>query len=80
VPAPSPSVFSRKEAAWADEVALPICGVKGDRSLTIDHVMPRSKGTVGLKHDRTPEQARMPLLRRPREPRGIPWIPIIMHA
>ena len=57
-------------------------------SLTIDHVMPRSKGGRDswqnlvtaclkcntLKGDRTPEQAEMPLLRRPYRPSFIMYL------
>ena len=67
-----------------------VCQYCGDRhtkpELTIDHVVPRSRGGRDTwenlvlacvacnmrKRDMTPEEARMPLLRRPAAPRWLP--------
>jgi 5-methylcytosine-specific restriction endonuclease McrA len=79
--------FSRRHVFQRDGYACQYCGeVCAPRDLTFDHVFPRSRGgETGWsnivtscracnqrKGDRTPEEARMTLLRRPVAPRWLP--------
>jgi 5-methylcytosine-specific restriction endonuclease McrA len=65
------------------------------REATVDHIVPRSAGGTsswenliascspcnGRKRDRTPAQAKMPLLRKPpREPKFIPFVLVRRHT
>ena len=75
---------NRKNVFWRDNHQCQYCGnfFKFD-NLTMDHVVPKSKGGAkswenivtscsgcnSKKRDRTPKEARMPLLRRPHSPR-----------
>lgn len=66
-----------------DEYSCQYCGRKGN--LTIDHVIPKSRGGPeswenlvaachpcnSKKGNRTPDEAKMPLLRKPRRPSHI---------
>lgn len=75
---------SRQALFRRDRQACQYCGRKGG-DLTVDHVMPKSRGGEdswenlvaaclrcnNRKGDRTPEEARMPLLKAPRAPRSI---------
>lgn len=75
---------SRQALFRRDRQVCQYCGRKGG-DLTVDHVMPRSRGGEdswenlvaaclrcnNRKGDRTPEEARMPLLKAPRAPRSI---------
>ena len=76
--------LSRRTVLARDHYACQYCGVQpGKAGLTIDHVLPRSRGgethweNVATacgpcnrrKGNRTPGEARMPLLRGPRRPR-----------
>ena len=75
---------SRQALFRRDKHICQYCSRKGGE-LTVDHVMPRSRGGEdswenlvaaclscnNRKGDRTPEEARMPLLRAPRAPRSI---------
>jgi 5-methylcytosine-specific restriction endonuclease McrA len=83
--------FSRKNIFVRDKHQCQYCGARPPKNeLSIDHVVPRSRG--GLDHwdnlvlackacncrkgDRTPEEARMHLLRKPRAPQ---WLPRLGH-
>jgi 5-methylcytosine-specific restriction endonuclease McrA len=71
---------NRREVLRRDRHSCQYCG--STRNLTLDHVIPRSKGGKhswdnvvtacercnSKKGDRTPEQAAMPLLRQPKAP------------
>lgn len=86
---------SRKGVFARDEGACQYCGAD-DVPLTLDHVVPRSRGgdsgwnnlvtccvpCNNKKGDRTPDEAGMALLRRPRRPKYTPYIsfPKFMHA
>ena len=87
VPA-STVTFSRRNIFKRDRYTCQYCGTQpGSEELTIDHVTPRSQGGVSSwqncvlacvecnkrKANRTPEQARMPLRRKPVRPS---WKPI----
>ncbi len=74
--------FNRKNVFRRDDHRCQYCGERAN-DLTLDHVIPRSKGGPttwenvvaccrrcnAKKRDRTPEQARMVLATRPRAPR-----------
>lgn len=79
--------FSRRNLFTRDKHQCQYCGKTTQRNeLTIDHVMPRSRGGEDTwenlvaacmrcnvrKGNRTPEEAKMPLLSRPRVPKGLP--------
>lgn len=76
-------VFSRRNLFKRDRYTCMYCGAQpGPESLTIDHVLPKSKGGVSSwencalacvgcnkrKADRTPEKAGMRLRREPKKP------------
>jgi 5-methylcytosine-specific restriction endonuclease McrA len=76
--------LSRRTVLARDQYTCQYCGAQpGKANLTVDHVVPRSKGgdtrwenvTTACgpcnrrKGNRTPEEARMPLQRQPRRPR-----------
>ncbi len=85
---PKRVALTKKNVLLRDDYKCGYCGMQGDRTMTVDHVVPKAAGGKsnwenlisacadcnGRKRDRTPEQARMPLLRKPREPRSIPFI------
>jgi 5-methylcytosine-specific restriction endonuclease McrA len=76
--------LSRRTVLARDQYTCQYCGAKpGRANLTIDHIVPRSRGGETLwenvvtacgpcnrrKGDRTPQEAKMPLKRQPRRPR-----------
>lgn len=80
--------FSRSNVYRRDDYQCQYCGVSSRSAvLTFDHVMPRSRGggtswenivtscetCNRRKGDRTPQEARMPLLSKPKEPRWWPF-------
>jgi 5-methylcytosine-specific restriction endonuclease McrA len=80
--------FSRRNIFKRDRFTCQYCGIQpGKEELTIDHVLPRSQGGTSnwencvlacvdcnsRKADLTPEQARMPLLKKPVRP---DWRPL----
>jgi len=86
-----PIQFSRNNLYLRDDYTCQYCGETfGPSQLTFDHVFPRSRGGekswVNIvtacqdcnrrKRNRTPEEANMPLLSTPREPR---WTPFTMN-
>jgi len=90
VPMRTPS-FSRRNLMRRDRHQCQYCGVKpGIHELSIDHVMPRSRGGRSTwencvlacrrcnrkKRNRTPPQAGMNLLREPRVPRWSPFVEV----
>jgi 5-methylcytosine-specific restriction endonuclease McrA len=82
--------LTKKNVLLRDDYVCAYCTSRGGSDMTVDHVVPRSRGGASIwenlvascstcnarKGNRTPEEARMPLRRRPREPRAIPWIVI----
>lgn len=81
--------LTKRNVLLRDDHRCQYCGVKGiARELTVDHVHPKSRGgrstwenlatacvrCNGRKSNRTPDEARMTLLRRPKQPRFIPWL------
>ncbi|TAM59097.1 HNH endonuclease [bacterium] len=82
--------LTKKNVLLRDDYTCQYCGVRGERLMTVDHVLPRSKGGPSTwenlvaacvrcnnrKNNRTPDDANMQLKRRPKQPRYIPWIRI----
>lgn len=83
--------FTRQNVFARDKNTCQYCGKKFDRKeLNIDHVVPRHQGgkttwtnvvcsCVPCNHhksNRTPEQARMHLIRKPKKPRWRPFIEV----
>ncbi len=83
--------FSRNNVFERDEHTCQYCRRRFDRKeLNIDHVVPRHRGGATTwenvvcsclpcnrsKGNRTPEEARMPLLRHPRRPRWRPFVEV----
>jgi 5-methylcytosine-specific restriction endonuclease McrA len=86
--------FSRANLFRRDEFTCQFCGFVakhlGAEALTIDHVLPRSRGggttwencvaacepCNSRKADRTPQEAGMPLRQRPRKPRWQPTLKV----
>ena len=83
-------VFSRRNIFKRDRYTCVYCGVQpGSENLTIDHVVPRSRGGISSwentvlacvacnkrKANRTPEEAKMKLRRKPSRPR---WSPALV--
>ena len=76
---------NRKNVAWRDNNTCQYCGKKFKfKEITMDHVIPKSRGGEkvwmnivaackkcnNLKNDRTPEEAKMPLIKEPYVPEG----------
>jgi len=85
--------FSRVNVYTRDGFACQYCGARmATEELTFDHVVPRAAGgrttwenivtccvpCNRAKANRTPEQARMPLRRRPAKPRYLPTVTVRM--
>lgn len=83
--------FSRRNLMRRDRHQCQYCGIKpGTHELSIDHVMPRSRGGRSTwencvlacrrcnrkKRNRTPHQAGMLLLHEPRAPRWSPFVEV----
>ena len=83
--------MTKKNILLRDDHTCQYCGRSGD---TIDHVIPKSRGGNGTwencvcacsvcntrKNSRTPQEANMHLVRKPRKPTFIPWILIKRDA
>lgn len=87
--------FSRAHVLICDEHRCQYCGeVKPAHQLTYDHVLPRSRGGATSwenivaacrpcnfnKADRTPSEAGMPLLARPKKPKWLPPLRTVVAA
>jgi 5-methylcytosine-specific restriction endonuclease McrA len=82
--------LTKKNILLRDDHTCQYCGAKGERLMTVDHVVPRSKGGPSTwdnlvcacmrcnnrKNNRLPEHANMSLRKKPRTPKYIPWIQI----
>jgi len=80
-------VLSRKNIMRRDEFRCQYCG-STDGQLTLDHVVPKRRGggdtwenlvaacirCNNVKGDRTPEQAKMPLLKQPKKPHYVQFL------
>jgi len=83
--------MTKKNVLLRDEHTCQYCGRLGD---TIDHVLPRSRGGASSwencvcacslcntrKNSRTPDEANMTLVRKPKRPAYIPWIMVKRDA
>jgi 5-methylcytosine-specific restriction endonuclease McrA len=86
--------LTKKNVLLRDDYTCQYCGRKGEGQMTVDHVTPRSQGGPSTwenlacaciicnnrKNNRTPHDANMSLLRKPRTPKYIPWIQIKRHT
>lgn len=84
--------LSRHSILARDHYTCQYCGVRG-RELTIDHVIPRWVGGGHVwnnlvaccrkcnlkKGDKTPQQASMKLIRRPRRPNFVPYLSLPVY-
>ena len=82
--------LTKKNVLIRDDHTCQYCGKQGDRLMTVDHVVPKSRGGPSTwenlvcacmrcnnrKNDRTPTEANMELQRKPRQPKYIPWIQV----
>jgi 5-methylcytosine-specific restriction endonuclease McrA len=82
--------LTKKNVLIRDEHACQYCGTRGERLMTVDHIVPKSRGGDSTwenlvcacmrcnnrKNNRTPHEANMSLQRKPRQPKYIPWIQI----
>ena len=86
--------FSRLNVFTRDRFSCCYCGVKkGFKELNYDHVVPRVQGGKTVwenvvascfpcntkKDGRTPQQAKMPLLRQPHKPTTLPHAPPLIY-
>jgi 5-methylcytosine-specific restriction endonuclease McrA len=79
--------LTKKNVLLRDGHVCAYCSAHGGNDMTVDHVVPRSRRGQSVwenlvaccmtcnarKGSRTPDEARMPLRRKPREPRYIPF-------
>lgn len=87
--------FNRRNVLRRDGYTCQYCGDKpGISNLTIDHIIPRSKGgrhtwhnvvaackrCNNVKANQTPRQANMPLLRKPKDPSIYPAMLLRWHT
>jgi len=86
--------LTKKNVLLRDDYTCQYCGQKSSGPMTVDHVVPRSAGGPSTwenlvcacltcnnrKNNRTPHDAAMHLLRKPRTPKYIPWIQIKRHT
>jgi 5-methylcytosine-specific restriction endonuclease McrA len=86
--------LTKKNVLLRDDYECQYCGSRAGQSMTVDHVLPKSRGgrsswenlvcacvrCNNRKNDRTPEDANMPLKRKPRAPRYIPWVQVQRHT
>jgi 5-methylcytosine-specific restriction endonuclease McrA len=87
--------LTKKNVLLRDDYKCGYCAEQIDaREATVDHITPRSAGGKSTwenliaccapcnsrKRDRTPQQAKMPLLRKPREPKFIPFVIVKRHT
>lgn len=84
----APVPLTKKNLLLRDDYRCQYCGIKGDRTLTIDHVLPRSRQGPNSwtncvvacfdcnqkKKNRLPHEAGMALRKKPKAPSRIPWI------
>src|SRR4029077_537697 len=86
--------LTKKNVLLRDDYRCQYCGGKGEGQMTVDHVVPRSAGGPSTwenlvcaclicnnrKNNRTPQDANLHLLRKPRTPKYIPWIQVKRHT
>jgi 5-methylcytosine-specific restriction endonuclease McrA len=86
--------LTKKNVMLRDDYRCQYCGIKASGPMTVDHVVPKSAGGASSwenlvcaclvcnnrKNNRTPHDANMSLLRKPRRPKYIPWIQVKRHT
>ena len=86
--------LTKKNVLLRDDYTCAYCSAHGERAMTVDHVVPRSKGGPSSwenlvascgpcnsrKRDRTPAEAGMPLRKKSCEPRHIPYVVIARNT
>lgn len=86
--------LTKKNVLLRDDYRCQYCGGKGEGPMTVDHVLPKSAGGPSTwenlvcacltcnnrKNNRSPHDANLRLLRKPRRPKYIPWIQIKRHT
>jgi 5-methylcytosine-specific restriction endonuclease McrA len=92
---PKRVALTKRNVLLRDDFKCGYCGMRGERAtMTVDHIVPRATGGKstwlnlvsasarcnGRKRDRTPAEAKMPLLRKPYEPRYIPFLTVRRHT
>ncbi|MDQ2679840.1 MAG: HNH endonuclease [Candidatus Eremiobacteraeota bacterium] len=82
--------LTKKNILIRDDHMCQYCGVRNDKLMTVDHIIPKSKGGPSTwenlvcacmlcnnrKNNRSPEHANMKLRRKPKQPKYIPWIQV----
>lgn len=82
--------LTKKNVLLRDDYRCAYCSSKGGSEMTVDHVTPKSRGGASSwtnlvaccsrcnqrKRDRMPEEAGMPLRRKPHVPKFIPWVTV----
>lgn len=82
--------LTKKNVLLRDDYTCQYCGVRGEKLMTVDHVIPRSRTGPSTwenlvcacmrcnnrKNNRTPSEANMLLQKKPRQPKYIPWIQV----
>jgi 5-methylcytosine-specific restriction endonuclease McrA len=82
--------LTKKNVLIRDDYSCQYCGLHGERLMTVDHIVPKSRGGLSVwenlacacmrcnnrKNNRSPNEANMHLIRKPRQPKYIPWIQI----
>lgn len=86
--------LTKKNVLMRDDYRCAYCGMRGGSEMTVDHVIPRSRGGLSTwtnlvaacvtcnsrKRDRLLADCGMRLLRKPYQPRHIPWVVIKRHT
>lgn len=82
--------LTKKNVLIRDDYTCQYCGLRGEKLMTVDHVVPKSRGGPSTwenlvcacmrcnnrKNNRTPHEANMGIKRKPRQPKYIPWIQV----
>jgi len=86
--------LTKKNVLMRDDYRCAYCGKQGAGEMTVDHVVPKSRGGLSTwtnlvaacvtcnsrKRDRSLAECGMALRKKPFEPRVIPWIVIKRHT
>ena len=81
---------NRRNLLLRDDHTCQYCGIRGEKLMTVDHVVPKSRGGPSTwenlvcacmrcnnrKNNRTPDECNLTLKKKPRQPKYIPWIQI----
>lgn len=86
--------LTKKNVLLRDDYECQYCGNRTESLMTVDHVLPKSRGGPSTwenlvcacircnnrKNNRTPDDANMPLKRKPRAPKFIPWVQVTRNT